>query len=80
MALSKILEKAFEEALHLPAEKQAVVAEIILELVHEAEDDEAEWDALVQSPESQRFLDKMARKVRKERARGEWLESAPGDQ
>ncbi len=80
MALSKVLEKAFEEALHLPEEKQAVVAEIIIEFVHEAEDDEAEWDALVQGPESQRFLDKMAEKVRKEKARGELLESDPGDQ
>jgi hypothetical protein len=80
MALSKVLEKAFEEALHLPEEKQAVIAEIILEFVHEEEDDEAEWDALVQSPASQQFLDKMAEQVRKEKVRGEWLDSDPGDQ
>ena len=50
--MSPLLAKAFEEASQLPEEAQDAVAELVISFIHPDEADEAEWDALVRSPES----------------------------
>jgi hypothetical protein len=79
MTMTKILEQALREAEQLPEAEQQIIADFIIHFIHPDEKEEAEWEALVQSPESQRFLDTMADKVRQKRARGELLEVDPGD-
>jgi hypothetical protein len=79
MPMTKILEQALREAEKLPEADQQIIADFIIHFTHPDEKEEAEWDALVQSPESQRFLDAMAEKVRQKKARGELLEFDPGD-
>ena len=79
MPMTKILKQALHEAEQLPEAEQRIIADIIISFIHPDKAEEAEWDALVQTPESQRFLDKMAEKVRQKRARGELLEFDPGD-
>lgn len=79
MPMTKILEQAFREAEQLPEEDQKIIADLIVHFIHPDEDEEAEWDALTQTPESQRFLDKIAEKVRQKRDKGEVLEFDPGD-
>lgn len=81
MPMTKLLADAFEEASKLPAEEQKIIAEIVISFLHPDEADEAEeaeWDALVQSPESQRFLDKMVKEV-KEEEKNRRLLPFPGD-
>ena len=41
--------------------------------------EEAEWEALVQTPQSQRFLDMMVAKLRQDEATGDVFEFDPGD-
>lgn len=79
MPMTKVLEEAFREAEQLPEEDQKVIADFIVHFIHPDKEEEAEWEALVQSPESQRLLDKMAEKVRRKKARGELFEYDPGD-
>jgi hypothetical protein len=79
MSMTKILEQALREAEKLPEADQQIIADFIIHFIHPDEKEEAEWDALVQTPESQRFLDAMAEKVRQKKARGELLEFDPGD-
>ena len=79
MPMTKVLEQAFREAEQLPEEDQKVIADFIVHFIHPDQGEEAEWDALVATPESQAFLDKMAEKVRERRAKGEFLEFDPGD-
>jgi hypothetical protein len=69
MPMSKLLEKAFQEASKLSQQEQDTVAELVISFLHSDEAEEAEWDVLVQSPESQRFLDKMINEVKDEEAR-----------
>lgn len=69
MPMSKLLEKAFQEASKLSQQEQDTVAELVISFLHSDEAEEAEWDALVQSPESQRFLDKMIDEVKDEEAK-----------
>ena len=64
MFMTKVLEQAFREAERLPEEDQKIIAYFIIHFIHPDEKEEAEWDALVATPESQAFLDKMAEKVR----------------
>lgn len=75
MPMTTLLEKAFQEASKLPEEEQDNVAEIIISFIHP---DEAEWDAVVRGPQSQRFLDQMVRKL-KEEERKDGLLPFPGD-
>lgn len=78
MPMSTLLAKAFEEASQLPEEEQDAVAELVISFIHPDEADEAEWDALVRSPESQRFIDKMLVELREEEKK-EGLLPFPGD-
>jgi uncharacterized protein (DUF1919 family) len=74
--MSKTLEKAFEEASKLPEEKQNAIADIVIHFIHSDASDaeeEAEWDALVKSLDSQRFLEKMIKEVKEEKAQGKLL-------
>lgn len=41
--------------------------------------EEAEWEALASSPESQRFLDKMVAELKREEGEGRLLDFDPGD-
>ncbi len=79
MAMTQLLEKAFQEAAQRSEEEQKAVAEMVIVYLQDSSAEEAEWEALVQSPESQKFLDRMAEKVRKKRAKGELLDFDPGD-
>jgi hypothetical protein len=79
MTMTTVLEQAFREAEQLPEEDQKIIADFIVHFIHPDKEEEAEWDALVATPESQAFLDKMAEKVRQKRAKGELLEFDPGD-
>ena len=78
MPMTKVLEQAFREAERLPEEDQQIIADFIVHFIHPDEKEEAEWEALVQSPESQRFLDKMVEEVMEEKAKGRSL-PFPGD-
>jgi hypothetical protein len=79
MTMTTVLEQAFREAEQLPEEDQKIIADFIVHFIHPDKEEEAEWDALVATPESQAFLDKMAEKVRQKMAKGELLEFDPGD-
>lgn len=50
--ISEALAQAFQEASKLPAAEQAIIADFIIAFVHPDEGEEAEWDALVTSPQS----------------------------
>jgi hypothetical protein len=76
--MSKLLEQAFHEASKLPEEDQNIIAQMVLSFIRVDEEEEAEWEALVRSPESQRFLDKMVREVKEEKAKGNLL-PLPGE-
>jgi hypothetical protein len=58
--MTKLLEQAFKRASELPESEQDAFASRWLEEL----EDEAAWDALVVTPESQAFLDRMAQRVR----------------
>jgi hypothetical protein len=49
------------------------------ELKQLLEKEEAEWEALVKSPESQRFLDRMVREAREDKAAGRTFTFDPSD-
>jgi len=66
MPMTKVLEQAFREAERLPEEDQQIIADFIVHFIHPDEKEEAEWDALVATPESQAFLDKMVRELKEE--------------
>lgn len=79
MPMTKILEQALREAEKLPEADQQIIAEMIISFIHIDEAEESEWEALVQSPESQRFLEKMVEEVAAEEKNGKLL-PFPGDQ
>ena len=63
-----VLEKAIEELNVLPPEDQEKFGHAILNLLHSptpasTDEEEEEWDAMANSPESLRFLDHMLKKV-----------------
>ena len=64
--MNKLLQKAFEKAAELPDEKQETLAAIILEEM----DSDEKWDELFATPESQAFLDKMAKEALAEHRAG----------
>ena len=78
MPLSEVLAQAFQEASKLPAEEQAAIAELIIAYLHPDEEENAEWDALVSSTRSQRFLDTMVKELKREELQ-EGLLPFPGD-
>lgn len=59
------LRQVIEQVQQLPADAQRHIAALI-----EAELEEREWDALVSTPESQRFLAMLAEEARQEIAEG----------
>ncbi|HLJ80886.1 MAG TPA: hypothetical protein VKT52_05320 [Ktedonobacterales bacterium] len=59
------LRQVFEQAQQQPEDVQRHIAEMIALAL-----EEAEWDALVSTPESQRFLAKLAQEARAEAAAG----------
>ena len=58
--MNKLLKKAFDKAAELPDEKQETLGAIILdEMEHDSE-----WEALLATPESQAFLEKLSKEAR----------------
>lgn len=78
MPMTKTLEQALQEVEKLPEADQQIIADIILSFIHVDEEEEAEWDTLLQSPASQRFLDAMVKELKAEETR-EGLLPFPGD-
>lgn len=78
MPMTKILEHALREVEQLPEADQQIIADMIISFIHVDEAEEAEWDALVQTPESQRFLDEMVKELKEEEKNGRLL-PFPGD-
>jgi hypothetical protein len=72
------LKEVFEKASRLSEERQKAVIEIVVSFLDDSEEEEAEWDALVKSPQSQRFLDKMVAELKEEEEK-EGLLPFPGD-
>jgi hypothetical protein len=68
--MNKTLRQLIDRVEQLPPERQDVIAEMV-----ELELEEAEWDLLVTSPASQRFLARLAEEARKEDAAGLTVES-----
>lgn len=78
MTMSTELKEVFEKASRLSEERQKAVIEIVVSFLDDSEEEEAEWDALVKSPQSQRFLDKMVAELKEEEEK-EGLLPFPGD-
>ena len=78
MAITKLLENAFQQASWLPEAQQNAIATALLEVMQDDKKDEAAWDTLVGSAASQRLLEEMARQVEEEIARGETFDFDPG--
>lgn len=78
MTMSTELKEVFEKASRLSEERQKAVIEIVVSFLDDSEEEEAEWDALVKSPQSQRFLDKMVDELKEEEEK-EGLLPFPGD-
>ena len=78
MTMSTELKEVFEKASRLSEERQKAVIEIVISFLDDSEEEEAEWDALVKSPQSQRFLDKMVAELKEEEEK-EGLLPFPGD-
>jgi hypothetical protein len=76
--MSTELKEVFEKASRLSEERQKAVIEIVVSFLDDSEEEEAEWDALVKSPQSQRFLDKMVAELKEEEEK-EGLLPFPGD-
>lgn len=64
------LREVIEEVEHLDPAAQDIIAALIRQKLKELEEEEREWDALVSTPDSQRFLDMLAEEARQENAAG----------
>lgn len=78
MPMTKTLEQALREAEKLPEAEQQIIADMIISFIHVDEAEEAEWETLVQSLESQRFLGQMVKELKKEE-KTDGLLPFPGD-
>ena len=76
--MTKLLEKAFGEISRLPAEDQDVIAQAIMDLVPDAASDK-EWDCLMSDPRSEQVLEKLIQEADAEIARGDVLDTDPGE-
>lgn len=78
--MNRLLVTAFDEVRRLPDREQEALAATIIHIIHgdlpNAPED-AEWDRLLASPESQAFLEEMATKVRAEETTGRTLDIDP---
>ncbi len=68
--MTDLFKEVVAQVERLPAEQQDELAELL-----QRELEEREWDALVASPESLRFLAQLAANARREDAAGETLEA-----
>lgn len=62
-----LVDKAFKQIKALPEERQEEIAREIIALLNE----EKEWDALVNSPKSLKWLEQASKEALEEHARGE---------
>lgn len=67
--MTDTLKRVMAQIEQLPPEQQDAIAEVI-----ERELEEREWDVMVATPASQRFLQELAGEGRREDAAGETLE------
>ncbi|GEM_PF-663007 len=72
-ALKEVVEQIQYLAGQLGPEEQDVVAQALLERLKELEE-EREWDALVSTPKSQAFLEKLSAEIDRKIAAGEFEE------
>ena len=79
IAMTKLLENAFQRVSQLSEVEQNSIAVALLEVLQDDEQDNAVWDALVESAASQRLLEEMARRVEEAIARGETFDFDPGN-
>ena len=71
--MTKLLENAFQRVSQLSEVEQDAIAAALLDVFQDDQQDNAAWDALVDSAASQRLLEEMARRVEDAIARGETL-------
>ena len=79
MAMTKLLEDAFQRVSQLPEAEQDFIAAALLDVFQDDQQDNAAWDALVESAASQRLLEEMAHRVEDAIARGETFDFDPGN-
>jgi hypothetical protein len=72
-SMTKLLENAFQRVSQLSEVEQDAIAAALLDVFQDDQQDNAAWDALVDSAASQRLLEEMARRVEDAIARGETL-------
>lgn len=67
MSMTTLLKKAFRRFEDLPGDRQDEIAAFLLDVdpndFHVSEQEEAEWDSLVSSEKSQKWLDAMADEI-----------------
>lgn len=68
--MTELLKQVVAQVEQLPSEQQDEIAELM-----RREREEREWDAIVSTPASQRFLEHLAAEARREEAAGETMES-----
>ncbi len=73
--MSTLLEKALAELKQLPEDTQEAIASDLLEII----ESEKRWDKLFADPRSEVFLEKMAARVRAEKAAGRVTDGDPSD-
>ena len=74
------LQQAFESLSKLPLSEQAILAEALIATVHNYElfaDEEKQWDILLESEESQQWLEDMVLQVEKDIKNGNTLDFDP---
>jgi hypothetical protein len=76
--MTKLLEQAFSEISRLPEEDQDVIAQALMGLMPDAADDK-EWERLTRDPRSEKALEYLLSKADAEIARGDVLDTDPGE-
>ncbi len=71
------LKEAFQVVESLSVEDQDVIAEAVIEAIHIDPKEEGEWHRLVESKESQSFLERMAKEVEADIAEGRTFDVDP---
>jgi len=75
--MSAKLEQAFHDVEDLPVEDQDAIAEAVMDAIHIDSEEEREWLRLVESDDSQAFLERMAKEVEADIEEGRTLDFDP---
>ena len=76
--MTKLLEQAFGEISRLPEVEQDVIAQALMGLMPDAAGDK-EWERLTQDPRSDRTLEYLLKEAETDIARGDVLDTDPGE-